>query len=354
MVEHHRKPDVVLVSAADVEESQNPFSSILSYCEVKKTQDPTNARNVRSQFLKAEEQLMDIANCVTSVQRGRWYFVGLALCNSELIVVMFIRGCTICTTSIDINAEPLAFLNIILTVTDASPTWIGFDARFDSKNHTVTLDNRVFDIVRTLFRSLGVGGRGTVVFLCKAKKKSDGGEDRFYILKESWVHANWLNDVHIYGIMNNAALEPLSAEEEEMFGSTDKHEVFKHCVPVPPEAEWDYESKLPGIPIVELTQIAHCDNPSYSDIRDGRYQEHICDDMTANILARMPSTDPDADIHFEHRVHETILYRSIGLPITRFSCHRELLNGLLGILCGKCQSPLARRRTISDYLPSPP
>ncbi|KAF8551777.1 hypothetical protein OG21DRAFT_1417328, partial [Imleria badia] len=46
----------------------------------------------------------------------------------------------------------------------------------------------------------------------------------------------------------------------------------------------------------------------------------------------MPSTDPDADIRFEHRVHESILYRSIGLPITRFSCRRELLNGMLGIL----------------------
>lgn len=65
---------------------------------------------------------MDMVNWVISVQKGGWFFVGLGLCNSMLTVAFFIQGCTIFMPSIDIHANLLTFLLILLTVTDASPT----------------------------------------------------------------------------------------------------------------------------------------------------------------------------------------------------------------------------------------
>jgi len=65
MVEHSQEHDIVLVSTANATLPKNLFSSILSYCEIKKTTNPDSYQNVHKQCWKVHE-LMDMAGHVTS------------------------------------------------------------------------------------------------------------------------------------------------------------------------------------------------------------------------------------------------------------------------------------------------
>jgi len=65
-------------------------------------------------------------------------------------------------TCLNINANP-PFINIILTITHASPAWIGFDNHFDHENNMVKVNGKVLKIAWIIFRSLEMGGRGTVM-----------------------------------------------------------------------------------------------------------------------------------------------------------------------------------------------
>ncbi|KAF8555453.1 hypothetical protein OG21DRAFT_905680 [Imleria badia] len=91
---------------------------------------------------------------------------------------------------------------------------------------------------------------------------------------------------------------------ESKYTLPDKHEVFKDVVLVlgPPGAEWGYKGKLPSI----------------------QDSEHICKNTTANL---------DTPIFHEPQIHRSVMHHSvIGVPITMFSCRRELLNAMLDIV----------------------
>lgn len=325
-------PDVILVTKDAAKKGSNTFDSILSYCELKSTGNPK--QYTQRQLKKAHKQILDLASRVLSIQKGRRFFVALSLCNSDLTVALLIRGRTLFSNTVNIDETPLTFLNILLTITYGSPVWTGFDSRFNRDQDTITINDEVLTIVRTLFRSLGLRGRGTVVYLCEAPLPEGKGVRR-YALKESWVAEDWTNDVMIHSLMKTVPITPLKDEEEErIFGATDQYGVFKNCMPVlDEEAEWNYERKLPGLPIVKHAEIPQLDNPLYGELhQDGRYKERVVEDRTVHILDRVggPSI-----IYAEPRIHQSVLFYTIGVPIHMFSCRRELLNALMGIVSGK-------------------
>lgn len=330
MVQNHRKPDVVLVSAEDSKKPKNLFSSILSYAEIKA---PNSQRNESQRLEEARRQLVDLASLVTSVQRGRRFFVGLGLCNAQLMLAIFIRGCNILTTTLNINEDPKTFLNILLTITDASSTWMGFDPRFSGPKE-VTIGDHVYDIPRTIFRSLGVDGKGTSVYHLRRKVDTEGSTKKDYVLKESWANVNWPTDVEIYNLMKTAPPAPITSEEEKLFGLSDEGRVFTDSTFLcqDSDADWNYVQNLPGLPVVEMAYRPHCNNPSHQDeCATERYRDRLCEDSTVNILQRMEISM----INIEPRVHESVLFQSIGVPLFMFSSRRELLNAFLGYVCGK-------------------
>ncbi|KAH0825666.1 hypothetical protein J3R83DRAFT_11708, partial [Lanmaoa asiatica] len=321
-VDGQRKPDVVLASKTS--SGRVSFPSILSYCEVKRTQDPDNKRNVSEQQKKSYRQLMDMAGLVVPVQRGRRFFLGLALCNSQLTVALLVRGCSIFTIPFDIDSNALTFINVILTITDASPAWVGFDARH--RGNEVKVDGISFTILRTIFTSLGMTGKGTVVHLCESRLGIPYGPPRHCVLKDSWSLADWTDDVTVHRLMKSRTPVEISDEEEQDTFGRDRYGVFADCVPVPADADWTTPN-LPGIPVMFFLEEPSCDLPNGSD---ETHSGCIRQDTTENILSRFSA---DQVVNFEPRKRITTVSLTVGVPIALFSCRRELYNGVMGAIC---------------------
>lgn len=117
---------------------------------------------------------------------------------------------------------------------------------------------------------------------------------------------------------------------EQVFGCTDIYGVLDGCQQV--NDHWDYLSKPPFIPIVRASADLSHDNPdSGSCGPDGRYIVNVRPDTTKNILRRIPGSET---LCCENRKHLRLIFETLGVPITWFSCRREFINAMMGTVIG--------------------
>ena len=68
-------------------------------------------------------------------------------------------------------------------------------------------------------------------------------------------------------------------ENEHLFGKANVLEIFRYCISVSPldAAAWDYNCKLPGLPVVKnVTVPPHLDLPDHEEIENNGRSKECC------------------------------------------------------------------------------
>ncbi|KAG6370759.1 hypothetical protein JVT61DRAFT_10961 [Boletus reticuloceps] len=182
-----------------------------------------------------------------------------------------------------------------------------------------------------IFRSRGLEGKGTVT--CACLFSSVGQSDQQYcVLKDCWANADWLNDIDIHSLLSDRTPDPIpEAEEQKILGKEDSKAIFSNCAPA--IDGWNDTTYLPGIPIICEWERVQQTLPSRG--ADGliSFPFPFHNDTTLNIIKRV-----EPRLKYEPRIHIRTLSRTCAVPITLFSCRRELLGGFMGAIV-----------TITDY-----
>ena len=264
-------------------------------------------------------QITDKAFFVLSSQLDRRYFVGLTLCSTQLRVLVFSRGGSAVSTPVDIHAQPLEFMYILSIFAFGRLSWLGYDENiFVGAGETLFLifNGHPYQIIHPLFMSCSIQGRGTRVMVIKPTDSP-----KQYILKDCWLHTDWLTDVDIHRLLQDPAREREEMDERmiQIFGVKDHYHIFKSCMDfVSAEAEWDNKRNLPGIPIYLGHEYVQCTT---------RQGDTKTEDTIVYLLGEVSTS-------FEPRRHIRISFHTCAVPITWFSCVREFFNAAMGVLVG--------------------
>ncbi|KAF8449221.1 hypothetical protein L210DRAFT_3524067 [Boletus edulis BED1] len=225
--------------------------------------------------------------------------------------MLFAYGMSLYSKPFDMDKEPI-LLSRLSSLLGFNPLMLP-DIR---GNHRLELGGTLYDVLRrTWVRSISMDGRGTKVPLCRNPRDPT----QFFALKDCWLPCDGPND-----IINNEALtlrkpKPMTDELRQNFGEPDKLDIFRYCR-VTRGTEWDYETHLPGIPILKHTEIA-----TFPHGLDGEYQ----DDTTEAITRRFSK-----HVDMECRIHIRTLSKTCGVSLPWFPCRRAFVGGMMCVVAG--------------------
>lgn len=311
LIGNRRKPDLAMRADYGTQEGPIIWKTLASVCEVK-----YRAGNLETE---SRLQIADKAFFVLSSQLDRRYFVGLTLCSSELRVLVFTRGGSAISKSINIHKDAIEFMYILAAFALGQLVWLGYDENFYVGAADVLwllFKDLSLEIVQPLFRSCSIQGRGTRIMVVIPL-----GSTEQYILKDCWLHAGWLTDVDVHTLLQDPRRDRQETNKETnaIFGPEDQYDVFKNCLGSFRGAEWDNTHKLPGIPIYQDYERVQ------STTREGNKKT---DDTIEYILGQISDW-------YEPRQHIRVLFRTCAVPITWFTCVREFFNAAMGALIGE-------------------
>ncbi|KAH9477135.1 hypothetical protein JR316_0011051 [Psilocybe cubensis] len=170
-----RKPDICLAN----KDKAATWHSTLVTTELKlKASDANDAFN----------QLANSACTIFSTQDDRRFHIGLSICDTSVRVYVFDRAGVIGSSHFHLSEDASLLIRLIagLTLTDVGA--LGFDPsikRNDDGSRTVSVAGVDYRILKTLFISDSIRGRGTVCW-----KASSGGSE--YVIKNSWTDVSRL------------------------------------------------------------------------------------------------------------------------------------------------------------------
>ncbi|KAI6005457.1 hypothetical protein EDD15DRAFT_2358606 [Pisolithus albus] len=120
---------------------------------------------------RASEQVVDTAFSTFSSQINRQSFVAFSLCDPTLRVTYRVP-------------------RFVILLTYVAPRWLGYDPNFH------VFEDRWLPVVSILFRSNGIQGRGTRIFVVKR-------DDYYLVLKDSWITHGTPTDGGIHGVLQD-------------------------------------------------------------------------------------------------------------------------------------------------------
>ncbi|TRM56464.1 hypothetical protein BD626DRAFT_635813 [Schizophyllum amplum] len=189
----HRKPDIVNVVSGE-EKSWNTSGADLQH-----------KSNISSADA-ATTQLHDGGmNSLTS-QDDRDYHVGIAITGQKMFTTYYDRSGCLQSEAIDIHAEPLLFLRVVLGLTLLDKRYLGYDPTIRVDEHGsrfVTVENKEYKIMERLDKQPGITGLGTVCWLCWPTASAD--PDVRVVIKSSWIDRSrkYTEDVYLQHARDN-------------------------------------------------------------------------------------------------------------------------------------------------------
>lgn len=311
-MEHQYKPDIILVPKHYQRTSSVPFGAMLTYLEVKESLKEAST-------IVAELRLRRCAGFASSCQINRSFFMGSFLAGRILFLVLYARGATFYSNPIDIDKDPLLFIQTVLALSSGVHPALGFDTRFTlgiRGTYDIQLGNMMLNVSRRTFaRGVTMRGRGTKVLICK----DENGQ--VFALKDSWLPSNGPNDV----VNNDAYIsrkpKSMTLTQQQIFGEEDIYHIFHDCCPTR-GTEWDYEKYLPGIPILVHTEFA-----TFSQDGSNRRPQ----DTTKTISQRFSKKK----LRLEQRVHIRTVSKTCGVSLPWFCCRRELVGCMMCAVAGE-------------------
>ncbi|KAG8940703.1 hypothetical protein FRC03_005173, partial [Tulasnella sp. 419] len=186
---YNRRPDIAMVLKKYPNSPRSWYDVALSI-EVKK--DPKKA---------AVEQAEDQAEAILTNAPTKRFLYSIILCNSLLEVCLWDRAGVITSKRIDVNDNPLGFIEIVRRFASMSPVELGFDQtttdlpdgvlypmdRGPIGSPIVSIDGEIYYRIQTLAGSSSCFGRSTRCFEARKLIKSEGKwSNKTYLLKYFW------------------------------------------------------------------------------------------------------------------------------------------------------------------------
>lgn len=178
-----------------VAEHQNPFSYVLqARCDHlgKDTQGPAGSTATLAllEFTRSENKGMNAyailakrASRVLATQDERRFVIGASICSSDVRVYVFDRAGVIGSAPFDLVMYPDLLVRVLAGLTLADGGAIGLDPSIrhaEDGTRYVTVDALEYRIVRTLFHSEPMRGRGTICWHVRRN-------DLDYVIKNNWT-----------------------------------------------------------------------------------------------------------------------------------------------------------------------
>lgn len=185
-----RKPDLLLCEEGVITKRvvrQAKFdmrTDVYSLGEVKKT---FNEENTKDSYV----ELAGKVALLLEAQDGRCMVPGIRLVGSHIFLTIFDRGGSISTFPLNIHKFPEQFLRILLGLTFANGTGLGFDSTISpiqkgQKSIQIAKQNKTYNILvdTLLFSSGSLHSRGTTVW---SGKVTIDEKEQEVVVKDSWI-----------------------------------------------------------------------------------------------------------------------------------------------------------------------
>lgn len=114
-----RKPDITCYFGSPSSRSHH-WGQVATFCEVKN-------RNNKTKKGQSFKDLAGKTSCLTAIQDGRYFVPCIGLLGSCICLTIFDRGGSITTHAFDINSSPKEFLRILIGISLADYSCLGFD-----------------------------------------------------------------------------------------------------------------------------------------------------------------------------------------------------------------------------------
>ncbi|KAF8954122.1 hypothetical protein BDZ97DRAFT_1928800 [Flammula alnicola] len=168
-----RKPDLILIEVGETP----------SWTTIKVTAELTSNIEIKHQQHN-ENQLTNGACMVFSSQDERRFHIGVSFCQTEVRVYVFDRAGVVGSVKFDFQKEPKMLIRLLAGLTLSDPSAIGFDPTIrhgPGGKRFVTVADKEYEIIKTLFISDNIRGRGTVCW----HARFDGTD---YVIKDTWAN----------------------------------------------------------------------------------------------------------------------------------------------------------------------
>jgi hypothetical protein len=352
-----RKPDAVLMKQEDRSPGAFQWANFISVMEIKYRDNPKLNSDTIS-------YMGEVARLVLTNQINRRYFVGLSLLGSDLHICVYTRGGSSITEPINIYRDADKFLKIIAWFKHADLEVLGYDKSIVGNSNNLEMiwptasesnpEVLATMIVSVIYNSQSGIGRSTrvmgVTYTPPAPTGSQGSTSQIehLICKDVWQNAKLDSDAKIHQLLEDSRrIDKAKSKNGEHNIDLQSHIDLNESLEALPDAieetadevkltrslydlwrawpRWDadiYGKYPPHLPVRD--ERFSLDPVMFTDPKTGKSQA----DNTESILLGMGVTiDP--------LVHLRTFFRTPAVKCTWFSCRREFLNCVLGVLIGK-------------------
>jgi hypothetical protein len=164
--------------------------------------------SVSASHLSMLQQILEKAALMFEAQPFRRFAIGLAIrgtvVNAEFCFMLVDRAGVCQTSWAPISGyEAISFIRIVFGLSYASPKFLGIDTSmtvdlFSGNVSKIKVEDQEFNVIKHVYSSLILFGRGTHVFLVKDK------DENFHILKDAWLLADHgISEIDILSSISN-------------------------------------------------------------------------------------------------------------------------------------------------------
>ena len=303
-VEAVRKPDI---SSFFPGSQTLDWRHLISFCEVKNRCTPVNER-------KSYVEAAGKASCLLYAQDGRHLAPCIRILGSSIYLTIFDRGGSLSTAGFDIHSHPEVFLRILIGVSAAPLSTLGFDASIkwrtifrDGRRHNikqVDIERNgcppcTIELTKVLFISDNLHGRGTTVWEGELLKPVSTDKDKATRVPKKSKQSETV-------AMKDSWINPLRTYTEGMILAILN------------------EKRVEGVPILIHEQQVKAVHPS------SRANETIMANGSTHTIRSAVKA-----YSYYLRILSRIVTKPVGAMITDFSCLGELLVAFLDYIVGE-------------------
>lgn len=181
-----RKPDFLVIDdSVDIEQFKGKDKDRLNWKLIKAFgQYRVTYRDIsNADFIKLMTEMHNLAYCIFKSQDDRHYVPGITLFGNIVHLYVYDRGGLIITEGINIHKRPRTFIHLLLGLTYASDTCLGFDPNiitYDDGRRAINICNHKYVIIIIIYRSIMLQGQATTCYYVVYKGKA-------YVIKDYWV-----------------------------------------------------------------------------------------------------------------------------------------------------------------------
>jgi hypothetical protein len=313
LIGNRRKPDVVVLQdATDVLDGgvRVDWHHVACVGEIKYS----DKEHLKRQAL---EGLVDASWFALQSTFGRRYVVTFALCGHVLVMCMVDHGGRVTTIEVDMEMDPLHWIQCIIAVTMGPDEMLGDDKSINAfrkddpstddlpvddpptdSGHTMRLENRDYRLNARLFLNPSALGRATSIYAATQMKTKDDPTDHAQIaIKDFWptpegpFEADYLKYIHRVLL------------EKRQEGISD----------LPPST---------ALPLPIADELVKCTDP--------RSGEEVVE--STRLRRRVTAL---AEVNYENRVHYRIAFEQVAVDLTWFATRQEYFEAILASLEGE-------------------